>query len=471
MLSPSVQICYHHPVNTDMLAQIIKKEIVKPFSKCSKMLNLIRKFLFPAMLMITTSPHKKLYAETEFLPFKGYRPRLDLIQKIVCPPYNALSASEARDMVNNNEHSFLHISRPEVDLQPSTLPYDELAGIAGKKTLEKFIQKGWLIQDEKPCFYLYEQQAKGHKIMSIIGNVAIKHYLKGSIKKHEETIPEKESALTSFIERQQAHTDPVVLIYQKKQELQQLIDIHAIQTPATIYQAPDESIHTLWAIDNPVTIKHIQHLFSSVKSLYIADGHHRCAATLNLLKKSQNQNHKHLLAALIPNSTIKLASYNRIIRTLNGMTNKEFLAQVAEKFDITQKATALQAQPASPRRIAMFLGNSWYELKAKSSLFKEQFIQEKTDSLDLSLVDNHIIKPLLKISSLNNIENIEGVGGVISLAKLEEKCRAKKWQLAFAFHPVSISTFIELVEQGALMPAKTTWFEPKIWQGLVVQKL
>ena len=419
-------------------------------------------------LVVTTMSMQKNFAKTEFLPFKGYRPRQDLIQEIVCPPYNALSANDARQLVEENPYSFLHISRPEASLKPNTLPYDQQAGVLGKKALEMFIQKGWLVQDEKPCFYLHEQTANGHQIMSIIGEIAIRHYTQGNIKKHELTIPEKEKSLTEFIDLQQAHTDPVVLIYQKQHELQQLIDIHAIKTPATSYIAPDGSKHTLWAIDNPLTISHIKHLFSSIQNMYIADGHHRCAAAQNLLKKDSLKKasaHKNLLAALIPNSAIKLASYNRLIRSLNEIPEDTFFKYLSKVFTIKKMDTAKNAKPDSPHKIAMFLNNSWYQLCVKKELLKKQTV------LDLSIINKYILQDLLNITTLNDVENISSINGTIELDELENKCREKKWALAFALHPVSISTFIELVEQGELMPPKTTWFEPKIWQGLVVKKL
>lgn len=412
-----------------------------------------------------------------FLPFKGYRPREDLQHKIVCPPYNFLTPQEATALAKKNPLSFLHVSRPEVDLPASTRAYSSLTGKLGREVLQKYIAQGFLTHDQSPSFYLYQQKKEGFKSLGIIGLMSVKHYADKIIKRHENTIPEKEIDLTNFIDAQQAETDPVVLTYRSNKIIEELIRSYKQQPPTQSIRLEDGSSHKLWMINSPKDLKIITDAFATLKSVYIADGHHRSAAALHLYSKYQSQkptnpetSHDYYLAALFPDKQISLGGYNRMIRTLNGLSERTFLTSLRKYFFIREVESYKKAAPKKRRSFGMYLKGKWYILRVKRISLNLPQKNFPLNQLDATILNETIIKPILGIESLNDVKNIQCIGGSLGLDALEEKCTKMKWDLAFAVFPVTTKTFIDIVDQGFLMPAKTTWFEPKIWQGLIVRK-
>lgn len=427
---------------------------------------------FPLLFSLSFSPLSPI----SFLPFKGYRPREDLQHKIVCPPYNFLTPQEAKSLAKKNPLSFLHVSRPEVDLQFSRPYYSATTGEIGHKALQDYISQGFLTQDPTPSFYLYQQKKGTLRSLGIIGLISVKHYEDNIIKRHEKTIPEKEADLTAFIDAQQAETDPVVLTYRSKKCLEKLIRSYKQRPPDQSIALEDGSSHKIWVINRPEDIRLISEAFATLKSIYIADGHHRSAAAHHLYSKYQSKNplaqpslHDYYLAALFPDKQITLGGYNRIIKTLNGLSEKKFFAALRTFFSIREVESHEKALPKKRRSFGMYLRGKWYILRVKRISSNLPQRRLPLNQLDSTILNETIIKPILGIESLSDTRNIQCIGGSLGLKALEEKCVKLEWDLAFAVFPVTTQTFIDIVDQGFLMPAKTTWFEPKIWQGLIVR--
>ena len=411
-----------------------------------------------------------------FLPFKGYRPREDLQHKIVSPPYNFLTPQEASTLAEKNPLSFLHVSSPEVDLPPTTRTTPSVAGELGHNALQEYIAQGFLVQDQSPSFYLYRQKKVGLCSLGIIGLISVKHYEDNMIKRHENTIPEKEGDLTTFINAQEAETDPVVLTYRSKKKISEILHLYSQQVPDQSIALDDGSSHEIWVINSAEDIQIITNIFANLKSVYIADGHHRSAAANNLYKKYQalfptreDRPHNYYLAALFPDKQIALGGYNRIIRTLNGLSEKKFLSLLRSYFSLREVESHKKATPKDHRSFGMYLRGKWYILRVKRISAKLPQKRFPLNQLDSTILNETIIKPILGIESLNDVKNIQCIGGSLGLKALEDKCIKMKWDIAFAVFPVTTQTFIDIVDQGFLMPAKTTWFEPKIWQGLIVR--
>lgn len=424
-------------------------------------------------LMVLLLPSIKAFIK--FLPFQGYRPHPSLADKIISPPYNFLSLQDAKDLAKNNPYSFLHISRPEVAITQEIAPYTNNTGMLGRKNLEYFIEQGWLVKEQHPAYYIYEQVKKNKKYRSILGLVAVQHYADNTIKQHENTVAEKEAALTQFTELEQAHIDPVVLMYQSNKAIDETIQHCSSSLPTQHFIGKDGSHHKLWAIHEPTIVRRLSKAFEQLSSLYIADGHHRSAAAFRLQQQHKSSDpyaaanpYNFFLAALIPDNHICLTSYNRIIKDLNGYSKKEFLERIATHFTVKKVISQGEAQPLQPHTFGMLLDNDWYHLTLKklpSSLPKKNLL----NTLDMTILNKTILEPLLEIKTLSNYNRIECVSGLAGLTKIKTTCKKKKWRLGFALCPLTTDTFIKVVEQNYLMPAKTTWFEPKMWQGLVIR--
>ncbi|MFH0898251.1 MAG: DUF1015 family protein [bacterium] len=410
-----------------------------------------------------------------FRPFKAFRPHNDIAAHLTCEPYNKITTQEARIYAQGNQRSFLHVIQPEIDLDESVKSYDARAGEKGKQSLQNLLQEGLLLQDDTPSFYLYAQQKQDAYHLCVIGEIAVQSYQDGLVKAHEQTIPEKVYGIETFTKIQNAHIDPVLLTYRTNGPLKKfMLDYVNKNTPTQQFTSQDEIQHSVWKISAPQDLMTLTNAFTTIPSLYIADGHHRSAVAQRMQQSIVDPYHlhpyNHLLAALTPDSLVKLADFSRIIKDLNGLAEEEFLNLLQENFSIKQTSNGFSATPKLPHVFGMFLNSKWYQLKTREHTIQQRS-KDPLSLVDMGILNNLIIEPILKINTLFHNDLIECVGGTKGPLELEEKCKAMNWNLAFALHPVPMEHFMNVVDSGQLMPAKTTWFEPKMRPGLIVRLL
>jgi uncharacterized protein (DUF1015 family) len=417
----------------------------------------------------------------DFRPFQGYKPHKNLVHLISCPPYNCLTTDEARVIARDNPLSFLHVSRPEVNYASKVLSYDTVTGPKGRTVLISLISQGFFAQDTLPSFYIYGHTKNTVTQYGIIGEISTENYRSGLIKPHEQTIPEKEEAITTFTDTERAYVDPVLLTYKASPKIDALVHKIIQQKPCLSFISEDDNIgHELWTIQNQEIIASIHNQFAVMSCVYIADGHHRSAAASRIsLKRIHdarlkgfnvrgNESFNYFLVAMFPDSQIDLRHYNRIIKDLHGLDEKNFLKCVEKKFDIMSVPLWNDAEPLSPFTYGMYLNKQWYHLKAKPEILKDS-TDDAVKSLDISVLSEYIFGRILNINTYTARTQIEYIGGLATIKELQTKCDKNGWQLAFALRPVSTQEFMKIVDTGQLMPAKTTWFEPKLRPGLVVR--
>ena len=405
-------------------------------------------------------------------PFKGYLPPPDLAKKVSSPPYDVLSSSEARKMVQNNSDSFLRIIKPEVDYSTSQLPDNDSLYNHASKNLEDFIKKGNFTQDENSCFYLYQISLGNHKQTGIIAAVSIDEYNRGLIKRHEFTRPEKEDDRTKHIEITNANSGPVLLTFRNDGEFQNHIAEIKNQKMAINFFADDGSKHSLWKITSPSMQESLALYFELIPALYIADGHHRAASASRVQKIRQDKNPNHngsesynyFLSVIFPHDEMKIQGYNRLVKDLAGLSDDQFLEIIKTNFIVTQ-INPIQI-PHSRHTFSMYLNECWYQLIAKDKIISN----DSVSGLDASILQDYLLDPILKIDDPRTNNRIDFVGGIRGLKELERRCNLDA-KVAFALHPVSIDELLTVADADKVMPPKSTWFEPKLRSGLVVRFL
>lgn len=395
-------------------------------------------------------------------PFKACRASDSLIGLIACQDCNMLSLEQAKKIAKTNPLSFVHIARPEVDCPDFTKPYDPAAGIKGYENLQDFLKNKLLFHDDEPALYLYGRIKNEKLQVGIIALVDITGYENGKIKKHEEILPNKEQKLRLYTELQQAQVDPVLLLHKQNKKLANIVEKIIHQTPHQAFYI-DHAAHLVWVIKKKKTIRKICNIFKNVDALYIADGHHRTAAAAAMNnEKAEENNHNYYMAGLFPFDQVTINSFNRIFKDLNNKSKEDFLTELGLYFDLQQVSTAQEATPEKPLSFGVYCEDSWY----KASLKKDLSQNNTSTSLDIAVLSALVLKPFLNIDIYTPDNRTEFVPGMWGLDILETNCKANNWPLAIAFFPVQSTTFTEIVNQGELMPPKTTWFEPKIRPGL-----
>jgi uncharacterized protein (DUF1015 family) len=401
-------------------------------------------------------------------PFKACRANNSLVGLIACNDYNTLSLGQAKKIAQANPISFVHIARPEVDCPEEIKPYDPEAGTKGYENLQDFLHDNLLRHDKEPSLYVYGRIKNNRLQSGIISLVDLDEYKKGNIKRHEEVISSKERKLKLYTELQRAQVDPVLLLHERNEELSNLIETVIHQTPHQAFYA-DCTAHVVWAIRDKITIGRICALFKTINTLYIADGHHRTAAASSIKehKKSESHSkeiHDYYMAGIFPFDQVTISSYNRIFKDLNNRSKDEFLQELQLYFDLEAVETPNKAIPHEPNVFGIYCQESWYKATLKKNIVRSN--NNKTPMLDITVLSNLILKPFLNIDIYNPDDRTEFLGGMWGLEALEKNCREHNWPLAIAFFPIRSETFSALVNEGELMPPKTTWFEPKIRPGL-----
>ncbi len=407
----------------------------------------------------------------KIIPFRGFLPPLKLAKEISSEPYDVLSSDEARKIVLKNKKSFLRIIKAEVDFPISKIPKNKSIHNKAAENLNKFIQKGFLIEDDKECFYIYKISKGGHSQTGLIAAVSIKEYDNQKIKKHEFTRPEKEDDRTLHINTTKANTGPVFLVFKNDGNFQNQFSKYS-QRPSDIYfEASDGSIHSLIKIQDKTNIDSIKRYFQSIDNLYIADGHHRAASASrvhkNHIKANQNYDcntaYNYFLATIFPHDEVQILGYNRLVKDLNGLNKERFFIKI--KNDFILKKSSKKIIPYSKGVFSMYFDKEWFTLKLRENIIADDPVL----GLDASILQNYILKPILGIHDPRINSRIDFVGGSRGLGELEKRCTLDA-KVAFALYPVTINDLMRVADEDKVMPPKSTWFEPKLRSGLVVRK-
>ncbi len=409
---------------------------------------------------------------SQIRPFRAWRPRRDLAAKIASPPYDVLSSAEARVMARGNELSYLHVVKPEIDLDPSIDPYDPRVYEQGAANLNRLIDQGALLRDKTPCFYVYQQRMGDHVQAGIAAGASVDEYDADLIKKHEHTRRVKEDDRTRHVDVLNANSEPVFLTYVARRPIDRIVDEIRGREPEYDFVSDDGIGHTVWIVSDPGEVQQLADAFGEIPHMYVADGHHRSASATRVraLRRQANSNHRgdepynYFLAVIFPHDQMQIMAYNRVVKDLAGMTPQRLLDRLRDRFDV---GPASQPAPSRPRTFGMFLEGRWHRLTAKPGSFPEN---DPVLSLDCAILQSNLLQPLLGIEDPRSDERIDFVGGIRGTAELEKRCR-EGWAVAFALHPTSIQQLMSVADAGKVMPPKSTWFEPKLRSGLVIRPL
>lgn len=399
-------------------------------------------------------------------PFKALRPKPELAQQVASRPYDVLNSQEAKEEAAGNPHSFLHITKSEIDLPASTDIHAAAVYEKAKENLQQFIQQGVLFREEKPCYYIYQLVMNGRTQTGLVCASAVDDYEKGLIKKHEFTRPEKEQDRINHIKTTGAQTGNVFLAYQNVLELDKLVEEwKATNNPEYLFTADDGISHTIWVVNNDHVILTITDLFARVvPCTYIADGHHRAASAAKVrqaLGTAASTNANFFLTTLFPANQLRIMDYNRVVKDLNGLSKEDFLQQLSQSFTITSANNAVA--PASLHEFGMYLDGSWYTLQSKEGTYTTDPI----GVLDVTILSNNVLDKLLGIKDQRTDKRIDFVGGIRGLGELEKRVDSGEMAVAFSLHPVTIQQLFDIADSGNVMPPKSTWFEPKLRDGLL----
>lgn len=408
-------------------------------------------------------------------PFKGVRPPVKFVTEVASRPYDVLNSEEARIEAEGNEKSLYHIIRPEIDFAPGT---DEHAPEVYAKAVEnfkKFQDKGWLVQDEKPCYYVYAQTMDGRTQYGFVVAASVEDYMSGRIKKHELTRRDKEEDRMKHVRINRANIEPVFFTFPDNAELEAVLKEVTAKEPVYDFVAADGFGHHFWMVDDDETISRITALFSGIPNMYIADGHHRSAAAALVGKEmadanpnhTGNEEYNYFLAVCFPASHLHVIDYNRLVRDLNGLSESEFMARLADNFVVENKGTDVY-KPQHLHNFSLYLNGEWYSLTAKQGTYDDD---DPIGSLDVTISSDLILRDVLGITDLRSDKRIDFVGGIRGLEELKRRVDSGEMKLALALYPVTMGQIIKIADTGNIMPPKTTWFEPKLRSGLVIHKL
>ena len=408
-------------------------------------------------------------------PFRGVRPPKEYVEKVASKPYDVLSSEEARAEAGDNEMCLYHIIKPEIDFEPGTGEHEPKVYDKAVENFKKFQDKGWLVQDDQDCYYIYAQTMDGRTQYGFVVGASVEDYLTGRIKKHELTRREKEADRMHHIEINNANIEPVFLAFPDNNTLEDIIDRTAQTTPEYDFVSEDGIGHTLWVIKDKETIDTITHEFGEIPYLYIADGHHRTAAAAHVgeekAKADPNHNgteeYNYLLAVCFPQSHHKVMDYNRVVVDLNGYTEEDFLKKLEDKFIVEEKGTEIY-KPEKLHNFSLYLGGTWYSLTAKEGTYDDN---DPIGVLDVTISSDYILRDILGITDLRTDHRIDFVGGIRGLGELKRRVDSGEMKMALALYPVTMKQIIDIADSGKIMPPKATWFEPKLRSGLIIHKL
>ena len=402
-------------------------------------------------------------------PFAGLRPADGRAADVVAPPYDVVSASEARALAEGRPWSFLHISRPEIDLPEGTDPYAPEVYAGAAQSLAHMIDSGVLVRDSCACYYAYRLTMGDHVQTGLVAAASIEAYDQGRIKKHEFTRPVKEDDRVRQIQALNAQTGPVFLVYRASATVDALLAQVTAGRAAVDVTARDGVRHELWVIDADTAKAELTAAFEAMDALYVADGHHRSAAASRVCsaRRAANPGHvgeepyNYFLSVVFPHDQVQILDYNRVVRDLNGLDENGFLVRVREVFAV--EPADIPARPRKTAEFGMYLGGRWFRL----SLDEARIPADPAASLDVSLLADNLVEPILGIRDPRRDERIDFVGGMRGLGELEKRVDSGEWAVAFALYPTTLEALMAVADAGEVMPPKSTWFEPKLADGLV----
>lgn len=407
-------------------------------------------------------------------PFKAIRPTPDKADKVGALPYDVMNSDEAREMVKDNPYSFLHVDKAEIDLPKDTYIYDEKVYEKAKANLEKLITDGILVQDAKPMLYIYRQIMNGRAQTGLVGCTAVDDYIDNIIKKHEFTRADKEADRIHHVDTCNANTGPIFLTHRENEIVSNIVENwKSNNAPVYDFMSDDGISQTVWVIDDDSTVESLVNEYAKIPYLYIADGHHRCASAVKVGEKrrangeyDKNAEFNFFLSVIFPCNELKIMDYNRVIADLNGLSSEEFIAKIGEKFTVEK----MGEEPYAPKKrhtFGMFLDGEWYCISAKSEYINEN---DPVECLDVSILQNNLISPVLGIDDPRTDKRIDFVGGIRGLSELERRVN-EGMRIAFSMYPTSLSELMNIADAGKVMPPKSTWFEPKLLSGLFIHRL
>jgi uncharacterized protein (DUF1015 family) len=407
--------------------------------------------------------------------FRGIRPINDKALQIAARPYDVLNKVEARQEAAGNPYSFLHVTKPELDLPDTVDEHDASVYKKGKEYFDWLLKQGVLFQDKEECLYIYAQTMNGRTQYGIVGCASVDDYLNNVIKKHELTRPDKEEDRKNHIRVSGMNYEPVFFTYRSIDEIDVIVAEAVKEKPMYDILTSDGIGHHFWVIKDQDTIRKIIKLFSYIPNTYVADGHHRTAAAalVGNERKLNNPNHKgdeeynYFLAVHFPDNQLQIIDYNRVIRDLNGLNVPSFLAKLSEVFDIKDMGEK-EYRPNHIHNFSMYLSGKWYSLTAKTGTYNDN---DPIGCLDVTVLSNTVLAPVLNITDLRNSKRIDFIGGIRGLEELKCRVDSGEMAVAFALYPVTMDQLMNIADSGNIMPPKTTWFEPKLRSGLVVHSL
>ena len=403
-------------------------------------------------------------------PFRGLRPTPEHAADVAAPPYDVLNTAEARERAAGRPLSFLHISKPEIDLPPDTDPYAPEVYAKGAENLRRLVDDGILIRDAQPRYYAYRLRMGDHVQTGLVCAGSVADYDTNRIRKHEFTRPKKEDDRVRQITALSAQTGPVLLAYRSSDAVKAILEAVATGTPLYDLTADDGIGHTLWLIDDPRHIADLTDIFDGMDALYIADGHHRSASASRVAatrreadsNAADDVDYEYFLCVAFPHDETRIFDYNRVVKDLNGHSPAELLEKIGAAFDVTLEDAP--AKPTRPAQFGMYLDGHWYRLDIHADRIPGD---DPVASLDVSLLQDNLISPLLDITDPRTDERVDFVGGIRGLKELERRVDSGEMQAGFALFPTGMEALMAVADAGEVMPPKSTWFEPKLADGLV----
>ena len=408
-----------------------------------------------------------------FKAFNAFRPSKECAEKIPALPYDVMNSAEAREMVKGNPLSFLHVDRAEIDLNPNIDPYSDEVYEKARENLLSLEESGKLVEDKTLCLYIYRQVMGGRSQTGIVGCAGVDDYINNVIKKHEHTLAKKEKDRINHVDKCDANTGPIFLTYRKDNKINDIVNSW-IRSHQSVYDFKQGNVnHTIWVINDRDIIKTLEDAFKGVESLYIADGHHRCASAVRVAQMRREEHPDYtgkeefnfFLAIAYPDSELKIMDYNRVVKDLNNNTFEEFLRKISDKF--TYEKVDKAATPEEKHSFLMYYKKQWYKLRAKEGTFDEN---DPVGQLDVSILQNNLLAPILGIDNPKTSDRIDFIGGIRGLSELERRAESDM-VLAFAMHPTTIEDLMSIADAGEIMPPKSTWFEPKPLSGIFIHHL
>jgi uncharacterized protein (DUF1015 family) len=393
-------------------------------------------------------------------PFAALRPRPQTAGQICELPYDVMSSVEARQIARGKPFSFLHVSKPEIDLPDQVDPYSAQVYAKGRENFTRLISDGALNQDPQPFFYFYRQIMGKHRQTGLVAAASCQDYLNGVIKKHEFTRPDKEDDRVRHIETLESQTGPVFLAYRATAQIDSIADAQTSQTPDTDFVADDGIRHTSWTVRDAGTIEALRAAFASVPCLYIADGHHRSAAAARVFQSRNGAGQSaFFLSVIFPHNQLQILPYNRVLKDLNGLSPAQLLDKLGAIFD----SSGGPPQPSAKHQLGLYMEGQWRPLRFKPELTAGR---APLESLDVSLLQQHVLGPIFGINDQRTSKRVNFVGGIRGASELEKLVNTKEYACAFSMYPTSMDDLMAIADGGGIMPPKSTWFEPKLRDGM-----